>query len=219
MPPSAPAPARPRRLLGAALALLAALVLAACGGDGGGGGGTLIGLARPEPLRVGDASLPDVTGAAPAAFRFRADAGGLLAVYFGYTACPDLCPTTMSDLREALHRLGDERAGRIRVAMATVDPGRDDRTVLTGYLGSFFDTGRFVALRTTDTAALKAAEDVFLATSSVTTGPDGSVEVAHSATTYVVDETGTVLVEWPFGLGPKDMTHDLRILLDRIERT
>ena len=80
----------------------------ACGGDER----ELVGLTRdPEP-QVDGVALPDVSrGGAP--FDFRAPDGGLLVVYFGYTNCPDVCPTTMADLRVALDDLGDDAdAGR-----------------------------------------------------------------------------------------------------------
>ncbi len=104
-------------------------------------------------------------------------------------------------------------ADQVDLAMVTVDPERDTAEVLSGYLGSFAD--RYHAIRTTDPAALQAAEDAFGSSSSVTIADDGKVEVAHSATTYVVDENGTVLVEWPFGLGSAEMAADLQALLNR----
>ena len=60
---------------------------------------------------------------------------------------------------------------------------------------------------------LTAIKDVFQASSSVTKNPDGTVEVGHSATTYVVDDQGMVVVEWPYGLTAEDMANDLQLLL------
>jgi protein SCO1 len=202
-------------------------VATACGADdasvtgtqttSGETGGALNGLVRPEPLQVGAVTLPDVTDGTPETpFTFRAAPGELLIVYFGFTSCPDVCPTTLADLRVALEQLGPA-AERVDLAMVTVDPERDTAAVLSGYLGSFAE--RYHALRTTDPAALTAAEDAFGASSSVTKADDGEVEVAHSATTYVVDENGTVLVEWPFGLGSAEMAADLQALLDLQEMT
>jgi cytochrome oxidase Cu insertion factor (SCO1/SenC/PrrC family) len=75
------------------------------------------------------------------------------------------------------------------------------------------DSGR--ALRTTDPAQLDTAEDAFGAQSQIVVDDNGTIDVQHSATTYVIDETGTVLVEWPFGVSAADMQHDLEILFDR----
>jgi protein SCO1 len=172
----------------------------------------LRGLTRPDPLTVGSLSLPDETVGGPGGeFAFRAASDELLIVYFGFTSCPDVCPTTMADLRMAQEMLGPD-AGRVDLAMVTVDPERDTAEILTGYLGSFAD--RYHALRTTDVDRLQVVEEAFGASSAIETTPEGKVEVAHSATTYVVGVNGTVLVEWPFGTSPADMAHDLRRLLE-----
>jgi protein SCO1 len=208
--------------------LLGFALFAACGADDasirgsnasvdGGDDAALNGLVRPDPLEVGSLALPDVTVGSPeASFPFRAAPDELLVVYFGFTSCPDVCPTTLADLRMAREQLGAD-AAKIDLAMVTVDPDRDTPTVLSGYLSSFAD--RYHALRSTDPAALEAAQSAFGASSKITKTPDGAVEVAHSATTYVVDENGTVLVEWPFGLGSAEMAADLQTLLERQEMT
>jgi hypothetical protein len=63
---------------------------------------------------------------------------------------------------------------------------------------------------------LESAEEAFLASSTIVTDASGRIEVGHSATTYVVDENGIVLVEWPFGVDKDAMINDFRILLDRV---
>ncbi len=210
---------RPSRVAVVLAAGLFVVVLAACGGDsatsGGDGPTTTVaefaGLTRAEPIQVGAVTLPEVTtGTAGGPFAFKAAPGELLIVYFGYTSCPDVCPTTLANLRVAREELGPAAEG-IDLAMVTVDPDRDTPEVLSGYLSSFAD--RYHALRTTDRAELQAAEDAFGASSSVTTTDDGEIEVAHSGTTYVVDDQGRVLVEWPFGVSADEMTSDLRLLL------
>lgn len=204
------------RLLG--VLAVVALAAAACGGssdDGSSTAGTepggLVGLVRDDPLMVGDVSLPEVTENPDGVpFAFRAPPGELLIGYFGYTSCPDVCPTTLAYLRSATTALG--AGDRVSVAMATVDPDRDTPERLTGYLRSFADDVH--ALRTTDRAQLQAAEDRFGAQSQVDVTPDGKVEVQHTGTAYVIDDQGRVLVEWPFGVSAEDMQNDLRILLD-----
>src|SRR5690606_40197961 len=79
----------------------------------------------------------------------------LLLVYFGYTSCPDVCPTTMADVSAALVDLPPDKAGRVRVAMVTVDPERDTDEILAGYLAHFFSRG--IALRTDAPTAIEAA--------------------------------------------------------------
>lgn len=191
------------RLFASGLALV--LLLVACGGPA-----ELAGFVR-EPLpTVGDQTLPEAS-AAGAPFEFVADEDGLLLVYFGYTYCPDVCPTTMSDMRSAVADLGDD-AARVDVAMATVDPGRDDAEVITNYVHAFFDDGH--ALRTDDDATLSGVADQFGAVYSVTELEDGTIEVIHTGHTYVVDDQGQIRVTWPFGTTSEDMTADMSILLE-----
>lgn len=191
----------------AALAVCLAVLLAACGSDRP--ARQLTGYTLDPPTQVGDLSLPVAATGDP--FPFRAEPGHLLVVYFGYTACPDVCPTTLATLRAALRSLGD-RAARVDLAMATVDPARDTADILPGYVRSFVADG--VALRTEDDGELRAVTDRFGASYRVTVdGP--KVEVAHSGSMYVVDDQGTVLDVLPFGLTKDDIANDLGILLDR----
>lgn len=178
----------------------------------------LTGIVRDDPLRSNGVSVTDVTasGVYPATdetFELVARPGALLVVYFGFTNCPDICPTSLAELRAALRKLGDD-AERVDLAMITVDPERDTAEVLNGYVASFTD--RFHVLRPTSDDELVTAEAAFLASSSVTKAADGTVEVSHTATAYVVDEHGVVRVEWPFGHGIDNAVNDLEVLLDEV---
>lgn len=193
-----------------AAAVVLALGTAACGSDDGMGGG-LAGVVREPPLAVGDVTLTsadgdDVTMAAPT--------GELLVVAFGYTSCPDICPTTMSDLSIAAGDLPDDLADRVTVAFATVDPERDTPDVVAGYVAAFFPE-RGLGLRPADDAQLAAATAAFGVQFSIADHAPGDTDyaVAHTAVTYVIDDTGTVVVEWPFGAVPDDMAADLTALL------
>lgn len=192
------------------LALGLVAVAAGCGEDSA----ELKGIVRDDPLVVGDVEVTDVTdGATEPTFAFRAQPGELLVAYFGYTSCPDICPTTLAELRSAKRQIGDD-AERVDLAMVTVDPERDTPQVLNGYLSSFSE--RYHALRPASDEELRAAEDAFLAQSSITTTPEGEVQVEHSASAYVVDENGVVVVEWPFGHGSENMASDLEVLFDEM---
>lgn len=193
----------PPLLAGALLSLLSG-----CGDDDD--DDALRGAVRNPSLEVADIVVPRAADGAP--HPMRADDGDLTLVYFGYTMCPDVCPTTMSDISVALEDLPDDLAERVTVALVTLDPERDTAEVLTGYLAHFFDNG--VALRTTDPAALSEATNAFGVQWVVEEhAPGESYDVAHSAITYVVDDTGTVVDELPFGMAAEDIAHDLSTLL------
>lgn len=205
--------AAPGRLFASrALALgLAALVLVGCAAQP-----RLAGAVREPPLVVDSVRLPDAS-AGGRLVGMTAAPGELLVVYFGYTSCPDICPTTLSDISVALGDLPEDLGRRVTVALVTVDPERDTDERLVGYLGFFFD--RAMALRTTDPVALSEAARAFGVGFQVEEHQPGTsdYDVAHTAITYVVDSSGTVLVEWPFGFPAESMTSDLEILLTRDE--
>jgi protein SCO1/2 len=160
---------------------------------------------------VGALSLPDVSdGGTP--FSFQADDGGVLIVYFGFTSCPDVCPTTLADLKTALSSIGDA-ASSVDVAMITVDPGRDTAEVLVDYVQWFIPEAH--ALRTDDQSVLDAAGDAFGAEFSVVRTAADAVEVLHTAYLYGVDDTGQVVQTWPFGAEPEAIAADITMLLAR----
>lgn len=195
-----------RRLIAGAVAVT--MLLAACGGEDD---ATLTGYRREPAPEVGQFSLPDLTDGGTD-FAFQADPGELLVVYFGYTNCPDFCPTTMSDLKFALNRLDDDLADRVEVAMVTVDPGRDI-PVLPEYVQGFFPD-RGIALGTDDAGDLARAAAPFGVTYDVSENADGDIEVAHSTSLYAVDDDGTLALTWQFGVDIDALATDLRLLLE-----
>lgn len=202
--------AAPRRRV--ALALVAVLLVAAgCTATSTtSSSGAVAGAERIPPPEVGGVSLP-VAGTGED-FPFVAPDDGLLLVYFGFTHCPDICPTTLADTAIALGDLGED-AARVELAMVTVDPDRDTDAVLEGYVQSFVDDA--VALRTDDAAELQMAANAFGASYLIVDGPDGEPEVGHSTSLYAVDDEGTLALTWSFGTPADDIAEDLRVLLDR----
>jgi protein SCO1/2 len=206
---------RASRLVRDLAGILLAVTLLGCSGSE-----SLHGVVRSDPLQVGHLELPDVTDPARLAggivqdgmLTMRAREDRLLVVYFGFLSCPDVCPTTLADLRNALEQLGDDRAGRIDVVFITVDPDRDGAEELGAYLRHF--APRHHALRATG-PALQQAMDAFLASATVSVTPDGRIDVAHTAVLYAVDPNGAVVAEWPFGTSAGALADDLSILLRR----
>lgn len=192
--------------------LLCTVALAACGsgGSGSSSSATLSGMVRSPKLQVGTVEISDVRrDAAGIRFTTRARPGSLLVVSFGYTSCPDICPTTLAAIRGARLALG-AAAKRVDVAFVTVDPEHDTAPVLRKFVGQFMTDAHL--LRPSSAAQLETAKRAFLVTSKVQM--DGSFD--HSASVAVVDAQGAVLLEWPFGIESSAMAHDLRTLLDGI---
>ncbi len=190
-----------------ALLVVAATVATACGSKSP---REFTGYRRePAPL-VGDLALPDLSNPG-SDLSFVAEQDHLLVVYFGYTNCPDFCPTTLSDLRLATRRMDEGAAARIDVAMVTVDPQRDIE-ILPDYITSFFDNGH--ALGTNDASLLATAAAPFGASYNVDQAGDGTVDVAHTTSLYVIDDTGHLALTWQFGVSIDDLAADLTQLLD-----
>jgi len=158
---------------------------------------------------VADISLPDVANGGRSFF-MQADDGEILVVYFGFTACPDICPTTLADVKETLSILGSD-ADDVTVAMVTIDPERDTDETMQAYLRSFVPDG--VPLRTGFPDELRAVADAFDADFDVIKSADGDVDVFHTAYLYAIDDTGLIRIIWPFGAEPEMIAADIAELL------
>jgi protein SCO1/2 len=205
-----------RRSTAALAVALAGIAGAACGGDTA--KPATVGVVRETALNVSAIRLADVTDPElrgrglieNGELRMQSAPGRLLLVYFGFTNCPDVCPTTLADLRVALRDLEASERERVDIAFATVDPDRDNPETLNAYMGHFFDN--YHVVRDVD-ANIRQATDAFLASYEIGTDDKGRVSVSHTAVLYAVDDAGDVVVEWPFGTTGESIAKDLRILL------
>ena len=136
--------------------------------------------------------------------------GKAVVVFFGYTHCPDVCPTTLADAAGALKKLGSD-AARVQVLFATVDPERDTPQLLAQYVPAF-DPG-FLGLWG-DAAATQAAAKEFRIFYAKNAGSaPGAYTVDHSAQSFVFDAEGRLrLLVRPERIAP-DLADDLRTLL------
>jgi protein SCO1 len=137
--------------------------------------------------------------------------GKAVALFFGYTNCPDFCPTTLHDLAEARKRLGAD-AARLQVLFVTVDPKRDTPALLASYVPAFDPT--FLGLYGDESQVARTAKD-FRVYAQVHEGTKpGSYTVDHSAQVLVFDPTGRLRLLWPYGTSSAFMADDLRVLLN-----
>lgn len=142
--------------------------------------------------------VPDGEAFAPVA-----PEGELLLMYFGYLSCPDVCPTTLAELSNALNAMPEDDAERISIGMVSVDPDRDPGTAISTYLDVFVDRNH--GLLAPDAASLAESAEVFGVLYEVEDHEPGdtSYEVGHSATVYVVDDRGVIIWELGFS-GDRD---------------
>ncbi len=136
--------------------------------------------------------------------------GKAVVLFFGYTQCPDVCPTTLAELAEAMKKLGPD-ASRVQVLFVTVDPDRDTPQVLKEYVPAFDPA--FLGL-TGDAAAIERTAKEFKVIYRKQPGATpGSYTMDHSAGTFIFDPQGRLRVYVGYGQGPDVFAHDIRELL------
>lgn len=186
-----------------ALILLTTLLVACQQGSSASFIGTdLTGTQFGKPL-----TLTDHTGKLRSMNDFK---GKVVVLFFGYTHCPDVCPTTMSDLKQTMKLLGD-KANDVQVLFVTVDPERDTQEVLAQFVPGF--DPRFIGLRgTVEEVAANLSEYKVYAAKVSEPGKSGYT-MDHSAGLYVFDKTGAPRIYLGYGEKPENIAHDLRLLL------
>jgi protein SCO1/2 len=128
-------------------------------------------------------------------------------VFFGYTHCPDVCPTTLFEVSEVMRALGKD-ADRTKALFITVDPDRDNPAVLKDYLSSF-DPHLIGA--TGDQKALEAVERAYrVYAKKVPSGKDGDYSMDHSAIVYLMDKQGRFVAPFKLDRKPEDAAAELR---------
>jgi len=156
---------------------------------------------RPQATIGGPFQLVDAQNRRVTDLDFR---GRYLLIYFGYTGCPDICPTTLASVAEALRLLGT-RAAAVQPIFITIDPRHDTPRVIGAYAASF--SPRLIGLTGTP-AELEAAERAYHVTVEVT-----ATGINHSAVLYLMAPDGHFLAPLPADSSPAviatDLTHDL----------
>ena len=163
------------------------------------------------PLPVPDFELMSTTGEP---FHLSDTAGRLTLVYFGYTFCPDVCPLTMADVKQALAEM--DHPEQVNVVFISVDPERDTPEVLARYLQAFGSD--FIGL----TDDFEKTQDVMGAFGAYAEKEDVSDSaagylVSHTSRLYLLDPQGEIILTYPFGFEPDDLRADLEYLLERGE--
>ena len=166
--------------------------------------GTLLDPAKP----ISDFTITATNGAE---VHLAEQASPLLVLFFGYTHCPDVCPTTMYQLKQTMSILGSDSAS-VKVAMFTVDPERDTLEVLDSYVHNFDPS--FIGFREEDTGKLAAIIAEFGVFYEIQDHPEGTEDylVSHTPSLMVLDQSGLRLVI-PGGTLAEDIAADLRALL------
>ena len=154
-----------------------------------------------------DFSLPDQSGTVRSLKDFR---GKLVVLFFGYTQCPDVCPTTMTEIAQAKKLLGPD-GDKVQGIFVTVDPERDTPEVLKNYMANFDPT--FIGLRATPDQLSAMAKDFKVYYKKVDGKSASGYTMDHSAASYVYDTKGQLRLYTRYGSGAKSLASDLKLLL------
>jgi protein SCO1/2 len=137
-------------------------------------------------------------------------AGKIVVMFFGYTQCPDVCPTSMAELAEVKKALGKD-GGKLQGLFVTVDPERDKPEMLKAYMANFDPT--FLALTTTPEKLAELAKDYKVYYKKVDGKTPTSYTMDHSAGSYVYDTKGQLRLFTRYGSGPAALAADIKLLL------
>ena len=155
-----------------------------------------------------DFSLIDPDGKARTLADFK---GKVVVMFFGYTQCPDICPTTLTEMQQVMTLLGSQ-SDKVQVLFVTVDPERDTAEILKQYVPAF--DPRFLGLRPADEAALeKVTKDFKIYYKKVPGTKPGSYTMDHTAGSYAFDPEGRLRLYIKHAQGPETLAHDLKELL------
>lgn len=136
--------------------------------------------------------------------------GKVVILFFGFTQCPDICPTTLSASAAALQMLGTE-TGKVQVLFITLDPARDTPEVLAKYTTAFNPT--FLGLYGNEAETIAAAKEFKVFFQKAPGATPGSYTIDHTAASYAIDPQGRLRLYIKHGETPEQMAADIKLLL------
>lgn len=158
------------------------------------------------PRAAPDFSLSASTGKT---FTLNEQKNKLIVLGFGFTHCPEICPTTLAKLAQVYKDLGEQSA-RVQVLYITVDPERDSVERLREYMGYF--NSSFIGL-TGDVTVLEKLRKSYGIVAAKKMHGDGNYDVHHSSYLYLIDGKGLLRALVPYGKSKEDIVHDIKLLL------
>lgn len=145
-------------------------------------------------------------------FRLSDQRGKLVLIFFGYTNCPDVCPSTLVQFRQVRTQL-DAQAERVRFVFITVDPGRDTPERMKTYLGAIDRNIAGLSGSQADLEAIWRDYGVYRQPQPGSSTDDYLDLIEHSAGVYLLDAQGNLRLTYPIGLAGEDLLHDIHYLL------
>ena len=143
-------------------------------------------------------------------FRLSDQRDKVVLLFFGYTSCPDVCPTTLAELNLALNQI-PEKAGLVQVVFVTVDPERDTAQAVQGYVSRFNPS--FIGLSGSLDELEKIWQDYGVFREVAQSDSAADVIINHTARVILIDTQGDMRLSYGFGVPADDIVHDLNLIL------
>jgi protein SCO1/2 len=138
--------------------------------------------------------------------------GNTVLLFFGYTSCPDVCPTTMAELKQALVKLGEEDAKQVQVLFVTVDPERDTPERVQEYVDHF--NSNFIGLSGTESELADVWKNYGVFRETVEGTSAAGYLVSHTARVTLIDKDGNLRLSYAFNTPVDSIVHDLKLILN-----
>lgn len=162
-----------------------------------------------EPYPV--AGEIDLARADGSVFKLSEERGGVVLLFFGYTSCPDVCPTTLADMKLAIEALKPAEAEQIKVVFITVDPERDTPERAQEYVNHF--SASFIGLSGDESELTKVWSDYGIFREKVDSESATGYLVNHTARILMIDRNGDLRISFPYDAPVEDIIHDLKLIL------
>jgi len=169
----------------------------------------LRGAAYAEPYPV--AADFELTRSDGTLFRLSEMQGRVVLLFFGYTACPDVCPTALAELKLVLEEFGHDQAEDVQVVFVTVDPARDDPTRVQEYVNHF--NAGFIGLSGAEPNLVKIWNEYGIFRETVNDASAAGYQINHTARVTLIDRRGRLRVSFGFDATVDDIVHDVKLIL------
>ena len=168
------------------------------------------GTAYADPLVLApDFTLKEANGGD---CQLQANHGRIVLLFFGYTYCPDVCPTTLAELKVVMEKLNGE-ADKVQVVFVSVDPGRDTSEEMQKYTERFFPS--FIGLSGSEEELAPIWDDYGVFREVVERTSETNYIINHTARVILIDQNGNMRLSYGFQTPPEDIAHDIEILLNQ----
>ena len=198
-----------RKTLLVGLGSLLLILLVAGGGVFFARPASFLGTTYGEPYPV--ASEIELSRSDGSIFRLSEMRGDIVLLFFGYTSCPDVCPTTLAELKQALAELKEEDVARVKVVFITVDPVRDTPERVQDYVDHF--NTAFIGLSGPQAELEKIWRAYGVSSESVPGESAASYIVNHTARTTLIDPQGNMRISFSYDTAVETIVHDLKLML------